>query len=117
MTHDSRWIKSDAEISHGHSGGMMLDQRGQLIAVTPGAGAERRQVAVLTIGAPEDVRAIVSLEPGEAPHGHVTWSPDGEWILFTTERDGNSEIYLAPASGAWSTNLTTTEFANDDTPA
>jgi S1-C subfamily serine protease len=32
-TCDSSWIKSDAESSHDHSGGMMLNERGELIGV------------------------------------------------------------------------------------
>jgi Tol biopolymer transport system component/S1-C subfamily serine protease len=31
--HDEEWIKSDALVSHGHSGGMVLDRQGYLIAI------------------------------------------------------------------------------------
>jgi serine/threonine protein kinase len=34
------------------------------------------------------------------------WSPDGQWILFTSERDGNSEIYIMTSVGLLQTNLT-----------
>lgn len=34
------------------------------------------------------------------------WSPDGSYILFTSERDGNREIYLMKANGADQTPLT-----------
>lgn len=34
------------------------------------------------------------------------WSPDGKWILFTSERDGNKEIYIMDAQGGNETNLT-----------
>ena len=34
------------------------------------------------------------------------WSPDGKWILFTSERDGNKEIYIMDAQGGDETNLT-----------
>ena len=34
------------------------------------------------------------------------WSPDAKWILFTSERDGNSEIYIMDASGKELTDLT-----------
>ena len=27
------------------------------------------------------------------------WSPDGNWLLFTSERDGNAEIYIMDSSG------------------
>ncbi len=34
------------------------------------------------------------------------WSPDGDWILFTSERDGNKEIYIMDAQGQQPANLT-----------
>lgn len=34
------------------------------------------------------------------------WSPDGQWLLFTSGRDGNSEIYIMDSSGGQVTNLT-----------
>lgn len=37
------------------------------------------------------------------------WSSDTQWILFTSERDGNPEIYIMNASGALQSNLTLSE--------
>jgi Tol biopolymer transport system component len=34
-----------------------------------------------------------------------SWSPDGNWIVFTSERDGNPEIYLMTSVGLLQTNL------------
>ncbi|MEA5078123.1 MAG: protein kinase [Anaerolineaceae bacterium] len=34
------------------------------------------------------------------------WSPDAQWIVFTSDRDDNSEIYIMDASGENVTNLT-----------
>lgn len=31
--HDEKWIKSDALVSHGHSGGMLLDRTGHLVGI------------------------------------------------------------------------------------
>ena len=36
-----------------------------------------------------------------------SWSPDSQWIVFTSERDGNSEIYIMTQAGLSQTNLTT----------
>jgi eukaryotic-like serine/threonine-protein kinase len=34
------------------------------------------------------------------------WSPDSQWIVFTSERDGNSEIYVMTSAGQLATRLT-----------
>lgn len=34
------------------------------------------------------------------------WSPDGQWLLFSSTRDGNSEIYIMDKDGGQVTNLT-----------
>jgi Tol biopolymer transport system component len=44
------------------------------------------------------------------------WSPDGQWIAYTTQRGGNFDIYLIMISGAGRTNLTDNP-ANDMYPA
>ena len=44
------------------------------------------------------------------------WSPDGKLIAFTTNRDGNNEVYLMNADGSGQTNLTNNP-ANDSAPA
>ena len=45
-----------------------------------------------------------------------TWSPDGEWIAFNSERDGNSEIYVMRPDGSTQTRLTQ-HPAYDERPA
>ena len=40
----------------------------------------------------------------------VSWSPDGKWLLFVSERDGNKEIYVMEASGNKQTRLTYNEI-------
>ena len=27
------------------------------------------------------------------------WSPDGEWLIYDSERDGNRDLYLVPVEG------------------
>jgi TolB protein len=34
------------------------------------------------------------------------WSPDGKWLAFTSNRDGNYEIYLMRPDGTELRNLT-----------
>ncbi len=35
-----------------------------------------------------------------------SWSPDGQWIVFNSARDGNDEVYIMNISGQLQTNLT-----------
>ncbi len=37
---------------------------------------------------------------------HPAWSPDGAKIAFTSNRDGNPDIYVMNADGSGLTNLT-----------
>ncbi len=34
------------------------------------------------------------------------WSPDGQWLTFVSERDGNREVYVMTTTGAQQTNVT-----------
>ena len=52
------------------------------------------------------------------PQGHSylhSWSPDGKFLLFTGQRDGNFDIYRIPAGGGDEVRLTT-NAALDDGP-
>ena len=42
------------------------------------------------------------------------WSPDGTKIAFTTDRDGNFEIYVMNADGTGQTRLTNNAAADDE---
>jgi serine/threonine protein kinase len=44
------------------------------------------------------------------------WSPDGKWILFTSTRDNNSEIYIMKSDGSGQVDLTNFP-AEDKEPA
>ncbi|TND09940.1 MAG: peptidase S41 [Bacteroidetes bacterium] len=35
-----------------------------------------------------------------------TWSPDGKWVAFASDRNGNYDIYLVPAQGGTAKRLT-----------
>jgi Tol biopolymer transport system component len=37
-------------------------------------------------------------DPGE--HRHPIWSPDGRWIVFTSNRKGHFDLYRKPSNGA-----------------
>jgi dipeptidyl aminopeptidase/acylaminoacyl peptidase len=58
---------------------------------------------------------LVSSEGGEprpltsSPknESHPRWSPDGKWIAFESDRDGDSQVWLLPVDGGEARKLTT----------
>ena len=54
-------------------------------------------------------RQITSRGPSYL-HG---WSPDGKWLLFTGDRDGNLDIYKVSAEGGEEIRLTDSEGVDD----
>ena len=80
---------------------------------SPAWSPDSRRLAVLVGDQQPDV-ALVNIEDGEtrllAAHPaqdlYPTWSPDGNYLAFVSDRDGNEEIYLISADGAELINLT-----------
>ena len=52
----------------------------------------------------------------QASDDDPVWSPDGNWIAFSTNRDGNFEIYVMTSTGDNQTNLTNNS-GNDYEPS
>lgn len=50
--------------------------------------------------------SLKALTQGAAANTQPAWSPDGKKIAFTTNRDGNNEIYVMNADGTSPVNLT-----------
>lgn len=56
-------------------------------------------------------KTIIPLTDSGMDHSPC-WSPDGKWLVFTSERDGNAEIYIMDSNGGQLTNLT--NLASED---
>ena len=57
-----------------------------------------------------DGTAARKLFPGPSFDFHASYSPDGQWIVFTSERDGlgQAEIFIMNADGSGKRQLTDT---------
>lgn len=55
---------------------------------------------------PRDGGSAVRLTSGIGTEGGAIFSPDGNWLAFTGEYDGNVDVYLIPASGGEPRRLT-----------
>jgi len=63
-------------------------------------------VVPITGGTPKRVTTV-------APSYIHSWSPDGKWLVFTSQRDGNFDIYKVSPEGGTEERLTT-DAAYDD---
>jgi serine/threonine protein kinase len=75
---------------------------GKQIAFSSDRGGDMRQFDVFVVNIDgSNLRKLTKLEPGIEVHAtDPTWSPDGKWIAFVLNRDGNTDIYVMDTNGA-----------------
>ncbi|MBN1642101.1 MAG: PD40 domain-containing protein [Anaerolineae bacterium] len=79
-------------------------------------GRLRKEIAVLNVRYPGQLRLVTDSGPGDALNTQPAWSPDGRWIVFSSDRDGDREVYIVPAVGGLTMNLTDAPGSNDGAP-
>ena len=63
-----------------------------------------------------DGSTIANLTKGVGTNTSARWSPDGRWVIFTSDRDGQKDIYRIRPDGSDSINLTNTIADDEDNP-
>src|SRR5262252_2503647 len=54
----------------------------------------------------EDGTGVTRLTDNKARDVYPRFSPDGNWIAFTSNRDGNDDVFVIPAAGGKPKQLT-----------
>jgi eukaryotic-like serine/threonine-protein kinase len=75
---------------------------GKTLAYTRVKGKERSIFSVDYISRGD---RISPLTDGKTQEYQPHWGPDGQYIVFTSERDGNREVYIMTSTGLLQTNL------------
>jgi TolB protein len=85
------------------------------------AQPQPRTIALTRLG-PSRTRLFVSNADGTAERPlldsdsldyNPVWSPDGQWIVFTSERDGSADLYRVRPDGTGLQRLTTSRTYDD----
>jgi len=97
--------KFDRSTDEGRLGWVMepnVSLDGSMIAYTGFAGSNKNIYTAVFADRGRTITKLTETNKDYAPF----WSPDADWILFTSERDGNKEIYIMDDEGQQVTNLT-----------
>jgi TolB protein len=94
------------------------------VALTAQASATRILFSRAGPGEPGEIGIFIANADGTAEHSlastsldyNPAWSPDGQSIVFTSERDGSAELYRVKVNGSGLTRLTN-DPAYDDQPS
>jgi TolB protein len=66
----------------------------------PMGDSVQTSIAVLDLGDPAHPRQLTTGSPDQVRQRFPDWSPDGRWIVYASEYEGGTELYLVPARGA-----------------
>ena len=78
--------------------------------------ASRRSTPVVAGTAPSSLHNLTRLTYGAGLQTDVSWSPDGRWVAYAWDRDGNFDIWVQNVDAGQPTRVTSSA-ANETQPA
>jgi len=102
-------INTGNVVSNNNDHGISFD--GKMLAISSGTPVEGKNVSIVYTVPLKGGSPVRITEKGPSYwHG---WSPDGKWLTYCAERNGNYDVYKIPSSGGDEIRLTTAEGLDD----
>jgi Tol biopolymer transport system component/regulation of enolase protein 1 (concanavalin A-like superfamily) len=102
-------INTGDVISNNNDHGISFD--GKMLAISSSAPVGDKNASVIfTVPVKGGTPTRITEKGPSYWHG---WSPDGEWLTYCAERNGNYDVYKIPAKGGDEIRLTTAEGLDD----
>ena len=102
-------INTGNVISNNNDHGISFD--GKMLAISSGTPVDGKNVSIVyTVPLKGGTPVRITKKGPSYWHG---WSPDGKWLTYCAERNGNYDVYKIPSSGGDEIRLTTAEGLDD----
>jgi TolB protein len=102
-------INTGDVISNNNDHGISFD--GKMLAISSGTPVDGKNVSIIyTVPVKGGTPKRITEKGPSYWHG---WSPDGEWLTYCAERNGNYDVYKIPSKGGEEIRLTTAEGLDD----
>ena len=88
----------------------VLSFNGKMLAISNHVREEQNQSNVFTLPAQGGTPKRITTTGPSYLHG---WSPDGKFLIYTGQRNGEFDVYKIPSAGGAETNLTRTPGLDD----
>ncbi len=94
----------------GNNNDHVISFNGKMLAISNQSEAEGHASLVYTVSASGGNPVLLTPKGPSYAHG---WSPDGKWIVYTGERNGDFDIYRMASTGGEETRLTDAKGLDD----
>ncbi|MDB4581520.1 DUF5050 domain-containing protein [Draconibacterium sp.] len=102
-------INTDFATANNNDHGISFD--GKTLAISSATEVEgKRKSVIYTVPVKGGIPERITEKGPSYWHG---WSPDGEWLSYCAERNGNYDVYKIPSKGGEEIRLTTAEGLDD----